>query len=118
MERENYNTELEDIISAYCDWSELFLGIKISEIKSFDLLKNDVRNSLKQQKLDGMLKFNQIFELQFISDLFINLIYNLSCNHYLGEYKPSKEIAISNLRDLYTFKTINRNLLIKIIKKL
>ena len=104
-------TVLEDISQALDSWSQQLLDVEINIGKKDDLRENITR-SLRRQVLDGLLTEQDLQELLYVGDLWINLYKTLLCYSAGAEFTDRD--VLNHLLELFSLKQISKEFFIRV----
>ena len=98
-----------DIASALNDWTQKLLETKTSYFKT-ETFQAAIETSLQRQKLDGFINTQDLAELTYIKDLWINLLNSIST--YNNGCIFVKRDIITFLLQLYKVRQITESVFI------
>ena len=104
-----------DIEEALNDWTDRILKVE-NEWKKTTSFRENIEASLKRQQLDGFLNDQDIAELRYIADIWVNLLKCMS-SYTIGCEFVKRDI-ITYLLELYKLRQINDCLFIEACLKL
>ena len=105
-----------DITEALNNWVQRILAIESIYNNKTANFRQTIEQSLHRQQLDGFLNHQDVSELRYITDLWINLLQSISC-YTIGCASVKKDI-ITYLLELHVLGQINSNLFIETCLKL
>ena len=105
-----------DIEEALNNWTQRILAVESVYNNKVASFRQIIEQSLQRQQLDGFLNHQDISELRYITDLWINLLQSISC-YTIGCASVKKDI-ITYLLELHVLGQINKNLFIETCLKL
>ena len=79
--------------------------------------RQTIEESLRRQQLDGFLNHNDVSELRYIADLWMNLLQATSC-YTIGCTFVKRDIITYLLEELHSLGQINKSLFIETCLKL
>ena len=105
-----------DIEEALNNWTQRILTVESIYNNKTASFRQIIEQSLQRQQLDGFLNHQDISELRYITNLWINLLQSISC-YTIGCASVKKDIITYSL-ELHVLGQINRNLFIETCLKL
>ena len=105
-----------DIAEALSNWTQRILDVESTYNNKVASFRQTIEQSLHRQQLDGFLNHQDISEIRYITDLWINLLQSISC-YTIGCASVKKDI-ITHLLELHVLGQINGNLFIETCLKL
>ena len=109
------NSVLEDIVDSLDSWSQRLLDIE-SKLKKTQTIREKVVDSLKRQVLDGLISESDSFELEYTTDLWLNLYKTYLCKSAGTDY--TERDVLHYLIELYTLKQISKEFFIQVALQL
>ena len=106
---------LEDIVDAIDLWTQQLLDAE-SRLKKTQNIRENVANSLQRQVLDGLISESDSFELEYTTDLWLNLHKSFLCKCVGADF--SDRDVLHYLVELYTLKQISKELFTQIVLEL
>lgn len=106
---------LIDIVDALDLWTQQLLDVESGLMKTQNIRENII-NSLKRQVLDGLISESDSFELQYTTDLWLNLHKAYLCKCVGTDF--SDQDVLHYLIELYTVKQISKEFLIQVLLEL
>ena len=105
-----------DIATALNNWTQRILDVESIYNNKVTNFRQTIEQSLQRQQLDGFLNHQDVSELRYITDLWINLLQSISC-YTIGCASVKKDI-ITYLLELHVLGQINSELFIETCLKL
>ena len=105
-----------DITEALNNWVQRILTIESIYNNKTASFRQTIEQSLRRQQLDGFLNYQDVSELRYITDLWINLLQSIS-SYTIGCASVKKDI-ITYLLELHVLGQINSALFIETCLKL
>lgn len=109
------NSVLDDIVDSLDSWSQRLLDIE-SKLKKTQTIREKVVDSLKRQVLDGLISESDSFELEYTTDLWLNLYKTYLCKCAGTDYTDRD--VLHYLIELYTLKQISKEFFIQVALQL
>ena len=108
-------TVLDDILEALESWSQRILIIE-TKLERTDDLRQSIVHSLEGQVLDGLLTDQDLQDMVYVTDLWIQLYKNFLC--YSTGVEFSDRDVLTNLLELFSLKQISKEFFLRVAVQL
>ena len=101
----------QDIADALDNWSERILSTESRYTNKVTGFRKTIEESLLRQQLDGLLNYQDVSELRYITNVWTNLLQAVSC-YSVGCISVKRDI-ITYLLELHSLGRISKSLFIE-----